>query len=128
MKPEQKMWQKLRPVLKRNGILFDRIESRVNEGIPDLHLTSSVGHHWLELKVVRYISDPVGLRPAQMRWLTSRWAVSPTVWVLVWVTDDDRWYLVPGDRVARLKRGMVEVLVSWGGTNLDEMLTEVLDV
>lgn len=98
MKPEQKFWRnKFKALVQAKvGNCYDRIESSVSVGVPDIHLTVSK-HHWIELKVVKYEKgkklDLSHFTTRQKSWMKRHGKKTDTVWLVVHVED----YLMKGD-------------------------------
>lgn len=88
MKPEQAMWESLRPQLQALGLDPQRTENVVGAGTPDVSYTK--GH--IELKALpRWPKDPYSVvtvqglidRPAQVPWLMRRWKAGGPCWLML---------------------------------------------
>lgn len=92
---ERKFWLFLRSKLDPiKGFHFDRIESHMTPGIPDVAYSfnplGGVGHHgWLELKV--FNSGRHHLTNAQRLWLDQRDRSGGNVWLVMIERKSDHW-------------------------------------
>ena len=69
IKPESKLWQKLREGTKDLGVFWTRLESWSSPGVPDVHGVKDGLSFWLELKVHRLKSlKNIKLSPHQIAW------------------------------------------------------------
>lgn len=66
------VWRALKLELDRRGWAYDRIENKVNLGMPDVNVhVPEVGDFWIELKFCRTPDNQIslGLRKEQRNWL-----------------------------------------------------------
>lgn len=94
MKPEQKVWRRLRTILQSVSELeYERIESRVSGiGVPDVYCAhSAVGAFWLEMKADQSLDRSMlnfplganGWRVDQRRWARKSWQVGVPVYLVI---------------------------------------------
>jgi hypothetical protein len=88
-KPEALFYQQLRKVLDRTPkLLYDRVENRVANGMPDLSITLSDGfsggrHCWVELKVWHETKKLSHLTEVQKKWLFEHDLMAGNCWLLL---------------------------------------------
>ena len=69
MKPESKLWQRLKAGTQHLGVFWTRIESWSSPGVPDVHGIKNGISFWVELKVSNLKSlKSVQLSPHQKSW------------------------------------------------------------
>lgn len=94
MKPEQKVWKRLRPILQGvPGLKYERVESGVSgNGVPDVYCAQKGrGAFWFELKAdttedsteLRFPATESGWRHTQRRWAADSWARDVPVYLVV---------------------------------------------
>lgn len=94
MKPEQKVWKRLRPILQGvPGLKYERVESGVSgNGVPDVYCAQKGrGAFWFELKAdtttdateIRFPATESGWRHTQRRWAADSWARGVPVYLVV---------------------------------------------
>ncbi len=82
MKPEAAFAARVAQGLALHGVDVDRIENRINLGLPDMLVGAGPGFAMMELKVVER-GLQVGLRPHQVAFLTRHAAKGRPCFVLV---------------------------------------------
>lgn len=115
---------------------FDRIESSVGLGIPDITYSTTKGHGWIELKVGHLKGGEVTLptlTATQRKWLYKRAVRCGSVWVWVYVPDEEAHFLVSGRLIKLVERCPLECLRvmafwSWfkGQSKNPELLSKIL--
>ena len=91
MLPEQLLWQRLRPFLKRIGAHAVRVENALDPGTPDVNYCLAGHADWLELKVAspapRRVNPGsivhVGIRREQLVWWSERAGAGRQIKVLI---------------------------------------------
>lgn len=102
-----------------------KIESPLTSaGVPDLNFENSQVHNWLELKYVKHGVNDLGIRATQYQWFRDRVKAGGRPMMLVYVADDDMYYLVHGhvvwspakklENVAQLQKNATAVSNSIG--------------
>ena len=90
-KPEQLVWQSLRPLLVAAGAVVQRHEDKYSVGIPDVSVVYGGRSGWIELKAARTSHTPLKLRDAQHNWMASRTNAGCPSFILAHVAGG-RWY------------------------------------
>jgi hypothetical protein len=104
MRPEQSMWDALRPRLAALDPV--RVENAVGDGTPDVNYT----HGWIELKRVpswparASTSVHIEVRTLQAVFLVNRWRAGGLSWVMAQVASE--WLLFPGLDASALRVGL----------------------
>lgn len=71
-RPEQIVWQRLRPQLVKAGALVQRHEDRLSVGIPDISIVLDGRSGWIELKAAATVTSALKLRDQQHLWMAAR--------------------------------------------------------
>lgn len=80
MRPEQRLYERIKKGMP--WVHWQRFEDTLSSGIPDLNGCYQGVEVWIEAKVAKP-SGKVAMRPAQVAWLTQRWASGGRAWILV---------------------------------------------
>jgi len=103
IKPESRMWHKLRDGTKDLGVFWTRLESWASPGVPDLHGIVDGKSFWIELKVHRLKSlKKIQLRPHQIAWQIRYATELGRVWNLVEQPSSGTVNLFHGSRAIEL--------------------------
>lgn len=103
MKPESKMWQKLRPYLLAAKLDPVRVENPIHPGTPDVNCIAA----WVELKTLATwpvrpgsLVTPCKFTPQQKVFLYRRWRAGGRCYLLLEVAGE--WLLFDGDVAAKV--------------------------
>lgn len=134
MKPEQRLWTRLRPKLKAYGH-FERIENGVGAGAPDVDFCINGVEGKIELKyVAKYPARDStgllgwsGLRKEQKAWMTQRLSNGGRVFVLIGVGARNIYLLrITNHEMIRELNGMTTAMITqracyikYGAVNID---------
>lgn len=110
---EQQMWTTFR----KRIVHLDpqRVETRIDDGIPDVNYTGG----WIELKYLpKWPRDPSAIvkidhyTPQQRAWGLRRWRAGGMSWLLLHVREDNSWMLFDGytaqDLVGKARRELLD--------------------
>lgn len=98
-KPEQRMWDQLRPVMQHLNVAYDRIESPTTApSFPDLCFTYGTKHGFIEMKAGELDTkgrlDLTHFTQGQRSWLR-RHGMAGNVWLMIKV-EKVGWYAIKG--------------------------------
>jgi len=105
MRPEQKLWSRLRNHMKHSGWDATRHEDAATFGTPDVSWGARGINGWLELKVIGSITAPIKLRPAQKAFLHRRAKTGGHCGVLVWVEKTEECLVFVNEQIKSLGCG-----------------------
>lgn len=133
-KAEQKLWDTMRNN-KPRGVVLNRVENYVGEGMPDVYLRVRSLATWVELKApiapkretTRLMGDQ-GMRQEQINWHLQSAALNLPTWILIRDTTQRRLWVVEGRFADEVNDMTVETLDLEGirchtwGQAFDEMI------
>lgn len=101
------------------SLAFDRIESSVGLGIPDIAYSTTKAHGWIELKVGHVKGDNLTLPTLtrqQKNWIRKRAIMCGGVWVWVYIPDHETHFIVGGRYINLIERCPIDTIhnmASW---------------
>ena len=93
---EVRLWQQCKVVLDKASVYAERLTDKLKTGIPDSFFVQNGVTHWMELKVIEWVTDAIDIRADQIATLYRLHRNGAPTWLLVRDTKGKRLFLFGG--------------------------------